>query len=206
MIPEKLKAAFLKVLQVANLIIFPLSALMAVAVGPLLPLFLGPKWQGVVSLVPGLAVGGAVQALLFTGSPLFFSTGKPNREFIMDIFCALGILLCIYPMSHLFGLQGLSWSYALGICLGVPLWWRFVRQQVQVSGRDLLTCIVPSLGASVLLAGFIRIPVEIYQIPLNHWSALGWIALLGVVGSVFYLLLILLTENLVPGYQPLRPL
>lgn len=202
--PEKLKTAFLKVLQVATLIIFPLCALMAVAIGPVLPLFLGAKWQGVVSLVPGLAVGGAVQALLYTGSPLFFSTGKPNREFIMDFFCALGILLCIYPMSHLFGLQGLSWSYGLGILLGVPLWWRFVRQQIQVSGRDLLTSIAPALIASVLLAGSIWLPLEIYQVTLTNWSALGWIALLGVMGSVFYLLLILWTESLLPGYQPLR--
>jgi PST family polysaccharide transporter/lipopolysaccharide exporter len=202
--PEKLKTAFLKVLQVATLIIFPLCALMAAAVGPVLPLFLGAKWQEVVSLVPGLVVGGAVQALLLTGAPLFYSAGKPNRGFAMDFFSALGIFLCVYPLSHLFGLQGLSWSYALGILLGIPLWWRFVRQQVQVSGRDLLTCIVPSLVASVLLAGFIWLPVEIYQVPLTNWSALGWIALLGVVGSVFYLLLILLTESLLPGYQPLK--
>jgi len=56
----------------------------------------------------------------------------------------------------------------------------------------------------VLLAGFIWLPLEIYQVPLTNWSALGWIAPLGVVGSVFYLLLILWTESLLPGYQPLR--
>jgi len=202
--PEKLKTAFLKVLQVATLIIFPLSALMAVAVGPVLPLFLGAKWQAVVSLVPGLAVGGAAQALQQTGLPLFMSKGKPNRELAMDFFSGLGILLFAYPLSHLFGLQGLSWSYALGIFLGIPLWWRFVRQQIQVRGRDLLTSIAPALVASVLLAGFIWLPLEIYQVPLTNWSALGWIAPLGVVGSVFYLLLILWTESLLPGYQPLR--
>jgi hypothetical protein len=97
----------------------------------------------------------------------------------------------------------LSWSYALGILLGIPLWWRFVQQQIQVRGRDLLTSIAPALVASVLLAGFIWLPLEIYQVPLTNWSALGWIALLGVAGSVFYLLLILLTESLLPGYQPL---
>ena len=201
--PEKLKTAFLKVLQVATLIIFPLCALMAVAVGPVLPLFLGSKWQAVVSLVPGLAVGGAAQALQQTGLPLFMSKGKPNRELAMDFFSGLGILLFAYPLSHLFGLQGLSWSYALGILLGIPLWWRFVQQQIQVRGRDLLTSIAPALVASVLLAGFIWLPLEIYQVPLTNWSALGWIALLGVAGSVFYLLLILLTESLLPGYQPL---
>ncbi len=202
--PEKLKMAFLKVLQVATFVIFPLCALMAVAVGPLLPLFLGPRWQEVVSLVPGLAVGGAVQALLRTGPPLFMSKGKPNRQFAMDFFSALGILLFIYPLSHLFGLQGLSWSYALGIFLGIPLWWRFVRQQVQVSGRDLLTCIVPSLVASVLLAGSIWLPAKFFEIPLNNWSALSLLLLFAIVGSTIYLFLIFLAETILEGYQPLR--
>ena len=128
----KLKLTFLKVLQVSSFVLFPVTVLMILTVAPFLPVLLGAKWAGVVSLVPGVALGGLIQALLRTGSPLFLATGKPRLQFIMDAASALGILIFIYPFSKYYGLEGLAWSYAAGTGLALPLWWRFIKRQSQL--------------------------------------------------------------------------
>jgi len=188
--PERLKETFLRVLQVATLVIFPLSTLMAVAVGPVLPLVLGEKWQGVVYLVPPLALGGALQALLRTGSPLFLATGQPRYQFFMDLASMLGIILCLYPMAYLFGLAGLAWSYALGIACGLPIWWRLV---IETSG----------LGArQILLALLVYLPVKLFLMPLTSWQALSWLTLLSIAGLLAFIGLIYSLERYIKGYEP----
>lgn len=201
--PEKLKGSFLKVLQVATFVIFPLSTLMAVAVPPLLPLLLGAKWQGVVTLMPGLALGGAIQALLRTGPPLFMATGKPRGQFFMDLACSAGIFLGIYPLCRFFGLEGLTWSYAGGMFWGIPLWWRFVRQQSTASSRELAISILPAMLASLLLAAAIWLPGKLFHLPLPPGGSVVWLTLFAILGSVLYLLLILWTERLLAPYRPL---
>lgn len=202
--PEKLRGAFLKVLQVATFIIFPLSALMAVAVGPMLPLIMGPKWQGIVSLVPGLALGGALQALNRTAPPLLMATGKPKYHFLITMNCAAGLALSVYPLYRLGGLAGLPWAYALGFASGLPLWWRLVRRQSQASSRDLVIALGPSVLASLLLAASIEVPMRIFHLQPTHWGALAWLLPLGAVGTMLYLVTILAVERHVPSYQPVQ--
>lgn len=200
--PEKLKGVFLKVLQVATFVIFPLSVLMAVAVAPVLPLLLGPKWQGVVCLMPALALGGALQALLRTGSPLFMASGKPHSQFFMDLACATGILLGIYPLSRFFGLEGLAWAYAAGMFLGLPLWWRFAQQQAKAGPRELMLSIGPAMMASLVLAAVIWLPAKLLNLTPFKWGSLVWLITLIIVGSALYLTFILWAESQLSQYQP----
>jgi O-antigen/teichoic acid export membrane protein len=200
----RLTAAFLKVLQVVAFFIFPLSALMVVVVGPILPLFLGPKWQGVVALVPGLALGGAVQAWLRTGAPLFMATARPSYLFAMDLASSAGIIFMIYPMSRFFGLEGLAWAYAGGIAWGIPVWWRSVRRQASPSSRELLVSLIPAVLASLVLAGVVWLPCRFFGFNLSQWSSLGPLAALALLGGAAYLAFIILAERIIPDYEPLR--
>lgn len=202
--PEQLRGAFLKVLQVATFIIFPLSAVMAVAVGPILPLLMGPEWQGVVSLVPGLALGGALHALIRTAPPLLLATGKPKYHFFIAMNCAGGLVLSVYPLYLLGGLQGLPWAFALGLASGLPLWWRMVRRQSQATSRELLIALGPSVLASLLLAVSIAVPMRIFHLHLHHLGGLAWLLPLIGLGLGLYLGAILLMERLLPGYQPVQ--
>lgn len=202
--PEKLRRVFLKVLQVATFIIFPLSALTAVAAGPIIALIMGPRWQGVVSLVPGLALGGAFYALVRTAPPLLMATGKPKYYFFITMNCAGGLALSVYPLYRLLGLEGLSWAYALGTFSGLPLWWWLVRRQSQATSRDLLVSLGPAVLGSLFLAIGIEVLLRIFQLQLNQWIALAWLLLLGVVGLGLYLSAILVMERLLHGYQPVQ--
>ncbi|MFZ5448836.1 MAG: lipopolysaccharide biosynthesis protein [Thermodesulfobacteriota bacterium] len=202
--PEKLRGAFLRVLQVATFIIFPLSALMAVVAGPIIPLIMGPQWQGVVNLVPGLALGGALLALIRTAPPLLMATGKPKYQFFLDLNCAAGLLVSIYPLYRLGGLSGLPWAYALGFFSGLPLWWRLVRRQSQAGSRDLLISLGPAVLASLLLVISIEGFMSIFHLQLMNWRALAWVLPLGAGSLVLYLCTILAMERLLPGYQPVQ--
>ena len=200
----RIRAAFIRVLQLATLVIFPLSTLMAVAIGPILPLLLGPKWQDMVNLMAGLALGGAVQALLRTGSPLFMATGRPSCQFAMDMASSGGIMLCLWPFSRLMGLPGLAWAYALGICFGLPVWWRFVRSRGHLTSYELFISIAPAVLASALLAAGISMPSKMLHLQFNTFASLPWLLGLTVFGISVYLGVILLAEKMVQGYQPLQ--
>ncbi|MFI5329503.1 MAG: lipopolysaccharide biosynthesis protein [Desulfobaccales bacterium] len=197
--PAKLKQTFLKVLQVASFVLFPVTVLMILTVAPLLPVLLGAKWQGVVSLVPGVALGGLIQALLRTGSPLFLATGKPRLQFTMDAASALGILLFIFPFSKYFGLEGLAWSYAAGTGLGLPLWWCFIKRQSKSSTGEIAVSILPTILASSTLGLAI---FTMNRILLTEQFFIGHL-LFAVLGLLLFLGITLLLERLVPGYKPM---
>ncbi len=199
---EKLKLAFLKVLQISSLVIFPLTALMIVVVGPIIPLVLGAKWAGVVNLIPGVALGGMIQAMLRTGAPLFMAKGKPKLLFGVDLISALGVLIFIYPFSKYFGLAGLAWAFAAGLALGIPLWWRLVKSLSGLSDREIMVAIFPTLIASAILAGVIFIPVKMILSDHILWFFLSGLSVLSIIGAILFLILIIIMERLVPGYRP----
>jgi PST family polysaccharide transporter/lipopolysaccharide exporter len=194
---EKLRGMFLKGLQAGALIIFPLAVLIAMVLGPLLPHILGSQWQGVVPLVQVLAMGGAIQAVLRTGPPLFMARGRPDCQFLMDLSAALGVGLLIFPLSRIFGLEGLAWAYSLGIALGVPVWWRLVRQQGRMSSRELLISLSPPLLAAIPMGTIIWLPLRLW--PQTAWGLL----FLGAMSTACYVSLIILGERYLPDYQPI---
>jgi len=200
---EKLKLTFLKVLQISSLVIFPLTALMIVVVAPILPLVLGAKWAEVVNLMPGLALGGMIQAMVRTGAPLFMAKGKPKLLFAVDLVAALGVLICIYPFSKYFGMAGLAWGYAAGLTLGVPLWWRLVQSQSGLSAREMSVALLPTLLASALLAMIIGIPAKLFLSDHVTWLFLSGLAILTIFGATLFFVLIIVMERLVFGYKPM---
>lgn len=201
--PPRLAAAYIKVLQVTALLVFPLAALLAVAVGPMLPLILGPKWQGVVPLVPWIVLGGAMQALLRTGSPVFLATGRPDCQFAMDLASSLGILALVYPLTHFFGLAGLAGAYAMGISLGFPCWWFFVREGLKIRSHDILLAVIPPGLGSLLLVATVWVGRILLFRP-DTWPIPGGLLSLSAVGSGLYLVFILWAERHAVGYQPIN--
>lgn len=201
---EKLTRVFLKVLQMSLLIIFPLTALMIVVVAPIIPLVLGAKWAGVVNLIPGVALGGMIQAMLRNGTPLFAAKGKPKLKFAVDLTSALGVLIFIYPFSKYFGLVGLTWAFAAGLALAIPVWWRLVQSQCGLSGKELMVAIFPTLLASGILALAIGIPVKMFLSDHILWFFLSGLAILSIIGVMLFFILIIIMERYVPGYKPIN--
>ncbi len=200
---EKLKLTFLKVLQISSLVIFPLTALMIVVVAPIIPMVLGAKWVGVVSLIPGVALGGMIQSMLRTGAPLFMAKGKPKLLFAVDLTSALGVLILIYPFSKYFGLVGLAWAYAAGLALAIPLWWRLVQSQSGLSAREIMVAIFPTLLASAILAMIIGIPVKMFLSDHILWFFLSGLTVLSIIGAILFVILIIIMERFVLGYKPI---
>lgn len=199
----KLKVTFLKVLQVSFFVICPITVIMILSVTPLLPFLLGAKWGGVVSLVPGIALGGLIQALLRVGSPLFLATGKPRLQFTMDAASALGIVVFIYPFSKYYGLEGLAWSYAAGTSLALPLWWRFIKRQSQSSAREICVSILPTVLASATLGLTLFIATRVFLLGRSGWTFLVGHLVLDILGLVLFLITTLLMERLFSAYKPL---
>jgi O-antigen/teichoic acid export membrane protein len=198
--PEKLRGVFLKGIQAGALIIFPLAILIAMVLAPLLPQLLGSQWQGVVPLVQVLALGGAIQAMLRTGPPLFLARGRPDCQFFMNLSSTLGVGLLIFPLSRIFGLEGLAWAYSLGIVMGVPVWWRLVRQHSRMSSRELVVSLSPPLLAAIPMGAIIWLAVRLW--PTTFWGFL----LAGTLGAAGYLGLIILGERCLPDFKPLSSL
>jgi PST family polysaccharide transporter/lipopolysaccharide exporter len=200
---EKLKLTFVKVLQVSSVVLFPLTAVMIVAVAPIVPFVLGAKWTEVVNLMPGIAVGGMIQAVLRTGAPLFMAKGRPKLLFAIDLISALGVLICIFPFSNYFGLVGLSWAYAAGLALAIPLWWSLVQSQSGLTTGDMIGAFLPTLMASIILGICIEIPAKLLLTDHVVWVFLCGLTVFTFFGAILFWRFIVILERLVPGYRPL---
>ncbi len=114
---NKLKDAYLKVLQVTAFISIPLSGGIFVLAPEFTKIFLGDKWMGMVPAMRALALAGLVRSIASTSVPIFYAVGKPRIETKWQIIRLLALAALIYPLSIKWGILGTS--IAVFLCIFV---------------------------------------------------------------------------------------
>jgi O-antigen/teichoic acid export membrane protein len=107
---QRLKDAYLNVLQVLAFLIFPLAGLTIVFAEDFTRLFLGAKWLQMVPSIQVLALAGLVRSLSVTSGPLFHGTGQPQIVTKWQPVRLLVLVLLIYPLTLKLGILGTSFA------------------------------------------------------------------------------------------------
>jgi O-antigen/teichoic acid export membrane protein len=105
---QRLKDAYLNVLQVVAFLIFPLAGLIIIFAQDFTMLFLGEKWIGMVPSMQVLTLAGLVRSISVTSGPLFQGTGQPEIITKWQPARLLVLILLIYPLTAKFGILGTS--------------------------------------------------------------------------------------------------
>ena len=203
---NRLSQAFLKSISLASTVIMGITALVALGLPHLLTLLLGDHWAEASSLVMPIAIAGGAQSLLRTGTPLYFGTGHPRFQFLLDLVQAITTVLFLWPLGRAFGLLGLPFGMLGGALCSIPIWGFGIRRTTNCSLVDIFRSLIPPVvGVGTMFMVFF-----IGQGPgLTETKALFaifWHFTLIGISAFAFLLIIELGQRFIPNYAPLSDL
>jgi O-antigen/teichoic acid export membrane protein len=149
---QKIKEAYLRVLQVTAFAAAPLAGAILLMAPDITRTFLGEKWMPAVPAMRILAVGGALSAIIATAGPVFVAVGKPRlmTKYQFLQLCVLGVL--IYPLTSYWGILGASWAVVAAALIATVL---FLRRLVRLTGcrpGSVIMMLAVPLSATALAA------------------------------------------------------
>jgi O-antigen/teichoic acid export membrane protein len=154
---NRLKEAYLKVLQLTTFTSIPLAAGIFILAPEFTRIFLGDKWMPMVPAMQILSIFGATRALNATTGSIFLSTGKPSVltkvSFIQLVFLAI----IIYPFTSKAELVGVCWAVTLANLLCFVLAFREIIKILHPSKRNLANAVYPSIMATLSIVGLVHV-------------------------------------------------
>jgi O-antigen/teichoic acid export membrane protein len=149
--PDMIQTAFLKSARLILLVALPFYFGLAATAGPLVTVFLGPKWLETAPIVPILALAMPMMTLQIMFGPAINALGKARLAVRNGVAGAL-----IMPAAFLVGIHwggiGLAWAWLAGMAalLGVTL--ALSLPAIGVGARALAGAIAPPLAAATVMA------------------------------------------------------
>jgi lipopolysaccharide exporter len=110
---DRLREAYLKVLQLTAFISIPIAGLMFSLAPEFTKLFLGQKWTPMVPAMMALALAGLVRSISATTGPIFQAVGKPEIITKWEPVRLVVLAALIYPLTARWGILGTSVSVVL---------------------------------------------------------------------------------------------
>jgi len=102
----RLAAAYLRVARVVLCLVVPLSAGIALFIGPLTRILLHERWAGIIVPAQVLALWGLRRAYAVTTDNVFISIGRPNLSTVLLWARVLILAVIVYPMTRALGTTG----------------------------------------------------------------------------------------------------
>jgi lipopolysaccharide exporter len=118
---QRLREAYLKVLQIVSFIAFPISGLIFIFAPDFTKLFLGEKWMPMVPALQVLTLWGLIRAVGTTTTQIFLAVGKPRITTKLRSLELLFIAILIYPLTVRFGILGTAMTIVIGTILPVSI-------------------------------------------------------------------------------------
>jgi O-antigen/teichoic acid export membrane protein len=149
---SRLTKAFLRVLKVSVVVIIGVSTLIAFGLPRLFVLVMGDKWAESATLIPVIALSGAVAGLVRIGSPIFLGTGNTKYQFYVDFSQTMVMVLMLYPLGRAFGVKGIPYAGLVGGLFALLFWWAGIRRSTLCTLRQVFLAILPAFLGSLLMA------------------------------------------------------
>ncbi len=144
--------AYLLIVELAATVLFPVFALLIVLPGPVVAVFLGPKWQVVAQLLPWLSVLGCFYAIGFPVGSLLMACKRADLSFWLNVWGLVPFLAAILVGSR-FGLVGIAIALVIAQAAGmftVGFWLR--SRLIDMSARRYLRALAAPLAITLAAA------------------------------------------------------
>ena len=182
----RVRGAFLRVLQLSAMIIFSITALIALTLPRVFILVLGEKWTEATPLIPVIAMAGGVMAMLRTGSPLYLGTGLPRFQFNLDLVQTTVMLLLLYPLGRWLGLAGLPFATLVGAVFALPIWWFGVKKTANCTFVEVARALLPALCGTGIMVVILWGGQSLDFTGHNYIGSLAWLCFLVMLSVVFF--------------------
>ena len=179
---ERLRNAYLRVLQITTFFSFPIGVLIYVLSYDLTVIFLQTKWIPMVPALKILVIWGLDRSIGACTGPLFQALGKPALATMMQFIRLIILAILIFPMTSYFGIVGAAMAVTIsGLCTR-PVTDSLVIKLIKCSKWQFVQQLVfPLAGSLIMSASLIIIKHSIFPVP----NLLG-LAVLILCGIVVY--------------------
>ncbi|UCH12355.1 MAG: lipopolysaccharide biosynthesis protein [Candidatus Omnitrophota bacterium] len=107
---DKLREAYLKVLQFTAFLSFPIAGLIFILAPDFTRIFLGEKWLPMVPAMQVLVLWGLIRSIGATTGPIFYGVGRPKIITKLQLLQLFLLIILIYPLTMQFGILGAALS------------------------------------------------------------------------------------------------
>lgn len=152
---KKLKKAYFNTLGLVSFITIPLTIGIIFLGRDFVAIFLKEKWLPMVPVMQLLAVAGFIRSIVATGGCLFSAVGKPRKDFQMNICRLLTMLISIYPLAKLYGVNGVALSIVLSIASTIPVWFLESKKITEARYFDYGFTFLPAISGAFFMIIFI---------------------------------------------------
>lgn len=118
---SRLQLAFFKTTGFVALLSGVFGLLLFLFPTPIVQLVLGPQWVSIVSILPILAVTGAIRGVSISSFSLFLAVKKQEYVTYSTITSIVILAILILPLTTNYGLIGAAWAALIGSVGAIPL-------------------------------------------------------------------------------------
>lgn len=148
---KRLRDAYLRVVELTGIILFPLVGGIIALASEFTRLFLGPKWLLMVPALQVLALAGLVRAIGVAAGSVILATGKPALDTRVQLIRFVLLAIAIYPLTIRWGILGTSLAVLSSILVATfflcAYAMRIIRCPLERFARGM---VVPALGACLM--------------------------------------------------------
>ncbi len=195
---NRLRDAYEKSLKIISLISFFVSCFIFLFSKHFITIFLKPAWHPMIPTMQILATWGIFRIFGTTAGPLFNAIGKPKISFYGLLIRLSFMILLIYPLTNIWGINGTALTVLISSALAQPYVVYMTKENINFGFRDYYKCISSPLIATIVM--FLTISmVEIWLQPeLNilNFFALALISIIIYVSILFLLDHFIHSQNL----------
>jgi O-antigen/teichoic acid export membrane protein len=169
-------------------------------------LFLGEKWSGMIPSLRILAVAGFLTALAVMGRPAFLGGGKPRFLFQMQAARAVCLLLIVFPLCRLWGIEGAAVAMLVSSVAMLTVSFIQARSQFQLTSHDIWEIIVPPLTSAAATGGIVFMTSAFIDADpgLSFLAKTGLFIARVCIATVVYMGLLAWIRSLFLGTESLR--
>ena len=188
--PERLRAAYLLIMQALAMLMFPIFMFLIAAAEPLVLLLLGPGWMAAVPVLELLSVLGLLYSIGFIVGSLLLARKRADIAFWLNVW-ALVVYAIAIACGSPWGIEGVAMSLVLAQLIGLFSLGFWVRWRVVgMRAGEYVLAFFPALIYAALAAGFAH-AVWSYTIAQRvEISAMGQFVLLGLALMTAYFIFV----------------
>lgn len=135
---ERLRSAYLRVLQLTALVSLPLTGLIYSLSKELTSVVLGSKWLPIAPLIQILSLSGLLRAIAATTGPVLQGAGAPKLDTTWQVIRLFVLAVTIFPMTKYGGLEGTATAVLLSLLMTTIGFCWMVTRVTGCSGYDIL--------------------------------------------------------------------
>ena len=186
---QKLKEAYLKVLQLFSFILMPMAGGIFVLSYEFVQLFLGEKWLPSVNAMQILILSTPIWTIAFLSDYVFLAIGKPKIVTKGVAIRLILLIIMLYPLIMWWGILGAAVAVLISVIV-TSLWFGFmITKTINCKFGDFFKNLFAPLINTIIMALIISILKN--YLPVKMWSFF----MLIIVGILIYFVLTYVTDK-----------